>query len=241
MTVEGAWEVLGRRGERLHAIAEAIRCDTVEDSGSQGDLDRPWPLREVFGDRLSPELDRWTGLAGTLQGTYRGDWEPAVASSVTAAADAEDGTWLARLQGLFLPVSAVLVEDEVICHATWTSGPEGTSLAYYTHQDEPGFWLLDRSLAGLLAWEILEAPDDWVAPQPTVVREQWERAITLLRELPEPTCPDHLSVEELYPRTGWIVETPFTVTRGVPFHGGKHCNRHMGVHGAHTRGDSNGS
>ncbi|MFE7113438.1 hypothetical protein ACFU98_45190 [Streptomyces sp. NPDC057575] len=212
MTVEGAWEVLGRRGERLEAIAAPIRQEVAQEDteGSaeqpRSDLDRPWPVREVLVDRISVELERWTDLAGTLSSTYRGDWQPAVTSSVGAAVGAEDGTWLARLQGLFLPVSAVLVEEEEIWHATWTAGPDGTSLVYCTDQDEPGFYVIHRSLAGLLACQVLKATDQGDAVVPAATAERWQRADALLDELPEPECPPHLSVEALYPRTGWIVD-----------------------------------
>jgi hypothetical protein len=207
MTVESAWQVLGRRGEQLATIAAPFLRDVpvphVEGSG----LDVPWPAREVLGDRISPELDRWTGLGGTLCPTYRGHWLPGVSSTVTAAVAARDGKWLARLQGLFLPVSAVLVEDEEICHATLAPGPEGNSLVYYTHQDEPGFWLSYQSLAALLAEYALRGTSyvPEIKPVPSATSEQWRQAGELLRGLPEPAAPEYLSMATLYPRTGWIV------------------------------------
>jgi len=134
-----------------------------------------------------------------------------VTSSITAAVRAEDGTWLARLQGLFLPVSAVLFEEEEITHATWLAGPEGTSEVYCTHQDEPGFWVQHCCIAGLLAREVLEEAADGRAMLAGATRERWHRADALLDRLPEPNWPAHLSVEALYPRTGWIVEHLLTV------------------------------
>lgn len=197
MTTEGAWQILGERGERLASIA-ALH-PTEADSQRPSGLDMAWPVREVLGERLSPELNRWIDVAAA-------PFAPAVTSTVAAAVAANDGTWLARMEGLFLPVSAVLVVLEEITHATWLPGPRGTSQVFYTHQDEPGFWPTHRSLAGLLAHEVLEQAEYGQATVSGAVQERWQRADQLLDEEPEPTFAAHLSVPDLYPRTGWIVE-----------------------------------
>ena len=83
MTVEDAWQVLGRRGEQLATIATPSLLDVPVPHVEASGLDVPWPARAVLGDRFSPELDRWTDLSGALSPTYRGRWQPAVSSTVT--------------------------------------------------------------------------------------------------------------------------------------------------------------
>ena len=204
MTVEGAWDVLGRRGERLLAMAQLMPAEESTVDGADG-LDVAWPLREVLGDRLSPELAVWLDAA-----EHRPTMRPGVSSTVAAAVDAEDGTWLARLQGLFLPVSAVVVDDEEIRHAAWVAGPEGTSAVYYTHQDEPGFWYEHPSLASLLGGLLVRGDEG--------PRQRWERAVELLARGEAPPMPAHLDVAALYPRTGWLTHhlTTVELAEGLP-------------------------
>jgi hypothetical protein len=224
MTAEGAWDVLGERGEKLASIAArytaaqmALRDADEEDDEEEDylndedepadDLDATWPIREALAERISPELDRWIDVASTLprQLPYGGYIKTAATPTVSAAVAAQDGKWLARLEGLFLPVSVVLTEDEQITHAAWAADPRGTSRVYRTHQDEPGFWPAHRSLAAFLAAQTIEISQYRPNVLPGAVRERWTRADHLLDEEPEPTPEPHLSVQDLYPRTGWIV------------------------------------
>jgi antitoxin component YwqK of YwqJK toxin-antitoxin module len=212
MTIDGAWEVLGRRGDQLETIGRVIaEAPPTESDGAEGAdaadaHDVAWPLADVLAERLSPELARWGALAGRFRSTYRGHFTPAASSSIAAAVDARDGTWLARLEGLFLPVSVVLVEDEEIWHATWTAGADGTSQVYYTHQDEPGWWPHVPSLGALLALRILKDTAFEELHIAGAVKERWKRAVILLSDLTSAPPAPHLSVAALAPRTGWIVQ-----------------------------------
>ncbi|MBT8496268.1 MAG: hypothetical protein KJO07_24700, partial [Deltaproteobacteria bacterium] len=227
MTAEGAREVLGNRGQNLTAIAAPIVLDESrddedddddddeEDEDEEDDLDRSltaldeaWPIAEVLGNELAPELRSWaeSKLSDRIQDTYRGVYHGASESSLSGAVEAEDGTWIARLQSIFLPASMVLTEDEQYWLARWTPTPDGNSPVYYQHQDEPEWYRSSASLAGFLARRILEDTQYEELSLPAVVRERWSRAAELEREAEDSEAPKHLDIDALEARTVWIVE-----------------------------------
>ena len=195
MTADSAWDVIGA----VAAVAASItRDDESDDDESDDDgIDRPWPIREALGERLSPELATWLDLAPRLRGS---DFIAAGASSLGDAIAARDGKWIARLAGLFLPVSVVAIDREEIWHAAWAANEHGASHVFYTHQDEPGLWSSGPSLAAFVADRIAgdSAFEDVALPAATVVRRA--RAIELLRDAAMPAA-----IAELHPRTGWVV------------------------------------
>lgn len=204
MTIDGAWDVLGRRGELLTAIAAPIAAPIADPTSAQtaGDLDVPWPIADVLRSRLSPELLAWNHVATDgLRSTYRGDFCAAASSSLSAAVTAEDGTWLARIHGLFLPVAAILIQEEEIWHASWVANEHGNSTVYYTHQDEHGLWP-SGAISVFLAERVL---DDSDLDVPGHTRARWTRAVELLRtQVPGDSAP-HLNVARLVDRSEWIV------------------------------------
>ena len=194
MTVADAWGEIGPG--RLPEIARIVSAQ----GGGPGP--RSWPIREVLGERLSPELDAWLDLADGLPDAG-GEFFGAADASVGEAIDREDGCWVGRLEGLFLPMSAVMVADEVIYHASWTAGTDGLSQVYYCHQDEAEHFLAHRSLAGLVAHKVAADEDFSLRP---VFRERWNRVWELLRQEPEPVLAAHLDVLALADRLEWVVE-----------------------------------
>ncbi len=236
--LEEAWNAIGHGGERLATLVamlsgprrseddeeEDYECDALnrendlaspdEDGDRHEPLDTRWPVREVFGDRLSPELDRWLDVVSSSRyaGTIR--MLPGVTSTLGAAIGARDGAWCARLEGLFLPVAAILAEDEWICHASLLATQHGDSIAYSSHADDPGFHArpsLSMTVASLIEDEVesrgLTLSDDAFARLFAGARQctfHFPAATTADNFVPD--WPDHLSVKKLHPRTRWIVE-----------------------------------
>ncbi len=206
MTIVDAWEIVGRGGMRLSALMHLFDYDheeedhDVEKGHSEVGLDVVWPIRDVLDERISPELSQWIDVAADRFG-------PPVTSTVSAAVAAHDGTWAARLQGLFLPVSAVVIDDEETYHASWLAGPDGNSTVYYTHQDEVGFHDLS-SLSAMVTRLVCDEVEAYGLTLPSTLESRLHRAYELIYEFLDESVdvdqPDHLSVAQLYPRTGWI-------------------------------------
>ncbi|MDX9719219.1 MAG: hypothetical protein RBU37_00625 [Myxococcota bacterium] len=221
MTVEGAAALLGHAGARLQELAEPIlearqtdaRADDDEDEEEEEDnedegnaeLDAPWPISSVLGERLAPELQAWLALCAELRTPYRGAFVAACESTLSAAVATQDGTWIARLQSIFFPASAVLIGDEELLLAEWFPDEYGNSRVFYQHQDEPTFYPNEGALAALLCTTMLSDSAFEDLPLPEALRARWQRAATLLLER-QHQRPSYLDLEQLGARTHWVVE-----------------------------------
>ncbi len=210
MTVDGAWAIMGKGGARLHAIADLLGYDPGDTYRSWPGLDIVWPIQEVLGERISPELSRWIDVMADRPSANRRRLHPAVSSTVSAAVSWNDDAWVARLQSLFLPMSTVSVNFESSYHAAWLPDVFGNSATYYSYQDQDGF-VRFKSLSLMLATVLLREAedDDVVAQQMWTSRLNHARSLinkaAVASQLTGEPLPPHLSVTALYPRTGWIV------------------------------------
>lgn len=219
MTVEGAWQTLGEGGARLLSLVAPMLRETPR-TEPLGGIDAFWDVAAELGDAVSPELSRYTrdAIGMRIEDTYRGAFCMPSTSTVSSAIAAEDGTWGARFQSLFLPLSILLDEDEELWTTHWCPTTRGTSTVYYTHQDEPGFWEHSRSIAGFLVGRMLNDSGFSELDLPTAVRERLQKALTLSNQLPAPEHPPHLDIETMASRTEWLVDVflPFQLGPGFP-------------------------
>ncbi|MBW2702772.1 MAG: hypothetical protein JRF33_18275 [Deltaproteobacteria bacterium] len=220
MTVDGAFEIMGTRGEKLLELVAPILREVQdqerqeedneeEENGEDGETchDVPWDLASSLGERLSPELLAYAkmDIAKRIQNTYRGLFLAPSNTSVSSAVAARDGTWIARLQSCFLPVSALLVENEAFWVAGWQAGRHGTSRVYTQHQDEPEFDQSSASIAAFLTDRILKDTEFEKIPLPALTRERWTKADLLCLKADDEVFAPHLDVYFMEPRTRWIV------------------------------------
>ncbi len=213
MTTEGAVAILGERGERLEqfigVIVEDDDGDAEDDSprvayspGSEEDLDVPLDL-DVLPTR-SPELVRFAELAPSIDRCrYRGRHVPVCASGLDAAVATMDGTWLARIQTVFLPGSVVSLDDESLVVAAWMPDSRGCSATYGIHQDDAEFYVRSASIAAFVVDQLELDDDDQTFAVPARTRTRWAAAAARLGA-PEP-LDAHLDLLALELRTHWIV------------------------------------
>ncbi|MEZ6189180.1 MAG: hypothetical protein R3F62_29790, partial [Planctomycetota bacterium] len=212
MTPAGARALLGDRGERLAELCAPILDPLPEEEEAQpeGALDVAWPLDAVLGERLSPELQAFCALRrqARLDAPYRGAWLSAAESSLGEAVAAEDGTWVARVQSVFLPASVILCEEEELWLAEWHPSPEGNSRVLHQHQDEPEYARAAESIVAAVVYQQFEGGGDLEERGKAAVSTARRRQLLAAcqKELDaEVERPAHLDALALEERTKWIV------------------------------------
>lgn len=203
MTTEGAWSILGERGERLFEFARYAETQEQPDPVEMGYYDSSWPIDEALEERLSDELSILTSSRQTQDDhvTCFSFLYPLLDSTVIGGIRVRDGIWIARFQSIFLPLSLVYQVGETGFFATWNPSTHGSSQVYLTHADSRGFDRVYASVAGFLADHLTEVFDELeLSAQLT---EKWEKATELTLE-EEIELPSHLDIDQLEPRTLWL-------------------------------------